>query len=197
MPPRTGQPLRAWTTWPPAGSVVLRKGTINTEITVPILSDSVEDDGESFTLILSNVSGAEIADGEAVGTIRDGESVGTIRDGEPEPASTGPLWSADMSVVDFGNGSIGAWGANKFSNVGGTGYLKAKWLWYHTGDRKPPSCLHDGDCRHHGPVAVHRRRGGGISGWGERFRPSAGPTSTSRGRMARRFRCASRRAARW
>ena len=119
-----------------SGSVVFRKGTINTEITVPILSDSVEDDGESFTLILSNVSGAEIADGEAVGTIRDGNSAGTIRDGEPEPASTGPLWSADMSVVDFGNGSIGAWGANKFSNVGGSGNLKAKWLWYHTGDRK-------------------------------------------------------------
>ena len=119
-----------------SGSMVLRQGTINTYITVPILSDSVEDDGERFTLTLSNVSGAEIADGEAVGTIRDGDSAGTIQDGEPEPASTGPLWSADMSVVDFGNGSIGAWGADKFSNVGGSGDLEAKWLWYHTGDRK-------------------------------------------------------------
>ena len=119
-----------------SGSMVIRKGTINTEITVPILSDSVEDDGETFTLTLSNVSGAEIADGEATGTIRDGDSVSTIQDGESEPTSTGALWSANMSVVDFGNGSIGAWGANKFSNVGGTGNLKAKWLWYHTGDRK-------------------------------------------------------------
>ena len=53
-----------------------------------------------------------------------------------QTVSTDPLWSADMSVVDFGNGSIGAWGAGKFSNVGGSGDLEAKWLWYHTGDRK-------------------------------------------------------------
>ena len=119
-----------------SGSMVIRKGTINTEITVPILSDSVEDDGETFTLTLRNVSGAEIADGEAVGTIRDGDSVSTIQDGESEPTSTGALWSADMSAVDFGNGSIGAWGTDKFSNVGGSGELTAKWLWYHTGDRK-------------------------------------------------------------
>ena len=119
-----------------SGSMVIRKGTINTEITVPILSDSVEDDGENFTLTLSNASGAEIADGEAVGTIRDGDSVSTIQDGESEPTSTGALWSADMSAVDFGNGSIGAWGTDKFSNVGGSGELTAKWLWYHTGDRK-------------------------------------------------------------
>ena len=113
-----------------SGSVVIRKGTINTEIAVPVLNDAVEDDGETFTLTLSNVSGAEIADGEAVGTIRDGEA-------EPvSTVSTGPLWSADMSVTDFGNGSIGGWGADKFANVGGTEDLEAKWLWYHTGDRK-------------------------------------------------------------
>ena len=114
-----------------SGSVVLRKGTINTEIAVPVLNDAVADDGETFTLTLSNVSGAEIADGEAVGTIRDGEAASTV-----STVSTGPLWSADMAVVDFGNGSIGAWGADKFSNIGGTGDLEAKWLWYHTGDRK-------------------------------------------------------------
>ena len=119
-----------------SGSVVLRKGTINTEITVPILSDSVEDDGERFTLTLSNVSGAAVADGAAIGTIRDGEPEPGSTVSTASTASTGPLWSADMSVVDFGNGSIGAWGTGKFSNVGGTGNLKAKWLWYHTGDRK-------------------------------------------------------------
>ena len=113
-----------------SGSVVIRSGTINTEIAVRVVNDAVEDDGETFTLTLSNVSGAEIADGEAVGTIRDGKA---------EPVSTvsaGALWSAVMSVTDFGNGSIGAWGADKFSNVGGTGDLEATRLWYHTGERK-------------------------------------------------------------
>ena len=146
-----------------SGSVVLRRGTINTFIAVPVLNDAVEDDGETFTLTLSNVSGAEIADGEAVGTIRDGAA-------EPvRPVSTGPLWSADMSVVDFGNGSIGAWGTDKFSNVGGTEDVEAKWLWYHTADRKlnlafttaPPNTT--GLSLYMGDVAVAFPDGGGDS----------------------------------
>ena len=146
-----------------SGSVVLRRGTINTHIAVPVLNDAVEDDGETFTLTLSNVSGADIADGEATGTIRDGEA-------EPvSTVSTGPLWSADMSVTDFGNGSIGAWGTDKFSNVGGSANLEAKWLWYSTGDRKlnlafttaPPNTT--GLSLYMGDVAVAFPDGGGDS----------------------------------
>ena len=46
-----------------------------------------------------------------------------------------PVWSADMSVVDLGNGSIGAVRADLFSNVGGSAGLQAKWLWYYTPER--------------------------------------------------------------
>ena len=45
------------------------------------------------------------------------------------------VWSADMLVVDLGNGSIGAVSANLFSNQGGSGGLQAKWLWYYTPGR--------------------------------------------------------------
>ena len=47
-----------------------------------------------------------------------------------------PVWSADMSVVDLGNGSIGAVRADLFSNVSGSAGLQAKWLWYYTPERK-------------------------------------------------------------
>ena len=45
------------------------------------------------------------------------------------------VWSADMLVVDLGNGSIGAVSANLFSNQGGSAGLQAKWLWYYTAGR--------------------------------------------------------------
>ena len=45
------------------------------------------------------------------------------------------VWSADMLVVDLGNGSIGAVSANLFSNQGGSAGLQAKWLWYYTPGR--------------------------------------------------------------
>ena len=46
------------------------------------------------------------------------------------------VWSATMSVVDYGTGTIGADSPDLFSNQGGSAGLKAKSLWYHTGDRK-------------------------------------------------------------
>ena len=42
------------------------------------------------------------------------------------------LWSADMSVVDQENGTIGAVQADQFSNVGGSADLQAQWLWSYT-----------------------------------------------------------------
>ncbi len=47
-----------------------------------------------------------------------------------------PVWSADMSVVDLGNGAIGAVRADLFSNIGGSSVLQAKWLWYYTPERQ-------------------------------------------------------------
>ena len=41
-----------------------------------------------------------------------------------------PLWSADMSVAELGNGSIGAFSTGDFTNQGGRAGLQAKWLYY-------------------------------------------------------------------
>ena len=45
-------------------------------------------------------------------------------------------WWADMLVVDYGTGAIGAASANLFSNSGGSAGLQAKWLWYYSPERK-------------------------------------------------------------
>ena len=44
-----------------------------------------------------------------------------------EPAE--PVWSADMTVVEYSSVSIGAASADLFSNVGGSANLHIKWLW--------------------------------------------------------------------
>ena len=47
----------------------------------------------------------------------------------------GPLWSADMLVVEYTDVSIGAASADLFSNVGGSAGLKVKSLWSYKTDR--------------------------------------------------------------
>ena len=46
------------------------------------------------------------------------------------------VWWADMLVVDYGTGAIGAASADLFSNSGGNAGLQAKWLWYYSPERK-------------------------------------------------------------
>ena len=57
------------------------------------------------------------------------------RSDKPVADGSTPVWSADMSVVDLGNGSIGAVSANLFSNQEGSAGLQAKWLWYYSPGR--------------------------------------------------------------
>ena len=45
-------------------------------------------------------------------------------------------WWADMLVVDYGTGAIGAASADLFSNSGGNAGLQAKWLWFYSPERK-------------------------------------------------------------
>ena len=49
-------------------------GQTSKTVEVPIADDTEEDDGETFTLVLSDPSGAVLADAEATGTIRDTEA---------------------------------------------------------------------------------------------------------------------------
>ena len=59
-----------------------------------------------------------------------------------EPA--GPVWSADMTVVEYTSVSIGAASADLFSNVAGSGNLRIRSLWSHLPDRDLRLAFDDG-----------------------------------------------------
>ncbi len=56
-----------------SGTLTFAAGETTKTVSVPIIDDSVEDDGETFTLTLSSASGATIVDATATGTIRNTE----------------------------------------------------------------------------------------------------------------------------
>ena len=53
-----------------------------------------------------------------------------------DDATEGPIWSADMLVVEYNEDSIGAGSADLFSNQAGSADLQAKRLWYYRPDRE-------------------------------------------------------------
>ena len=58
-----------------SGTLTFTVGQRSKTVQVPILDDSHDDDGETFTLALSNASGARIEDGEATGTIENSDPI--------------------------------------------------------------------------------------------------------------------------
>ena len=56
------------------GQLVFAPGVTSQTVSVPIVDDSVEDGGETFTLTLSNAVGATIVDAVATGTINNDEA---------------------------------------------------------------------------------------------------------------------------
>ena len=58
-----------------SGTLEFTAGTVSREVRVPIADDSENDPGETFTLTLSNASGARIEDSEATGTINNTDPI--------------------------------------------------------------------------------------------------------------------------
>ena len=79
------------------GTLTFRPGETSKTVSITILDDSVEDDGETFTLRLSNASGATIADAEATGAINNDESGQQIAS-ENEPPSGLPSITGTAEV---------------------------------------------------------------------------------------------------
>ena len=73
------------------GTLTFGPGETSKTVRVAVLNDAEDDSGETFTLRLSNASGATIADGEATGTIADEEPTveSMLRiDGVPQVGNT-------------------------------------------------------------------------------------------------------------
>ncbi|WP_420622665.1 Calx-beta domain-containing protein [Candidatus Poriferisodalis sp.] len=118
-------------------SATFAAGDSETELRVPT------DDDDAFEA--DSVVTVEIEPGSLyrLGANASQEATATVLNDDaapvPVPASASPgvtVWSADMTVVDYGSGgSIGAGSADLFSNQGGSEGLQAMWLWYSTSER--------------------------------------------------------------
>ena len=89
-----------------SGTLTFAAGDTTKTISVPITDDTADDDGETFKLALSNVSGANVRDAEATGTIRNTEE-NTAAGGAPTITGTPQAeetLTADTSGITDANG---------------------------------------------------------------------------------------------
>ena len=89
--------------------------------------------GSTYTLVSADV-GKTIR--VRVGFDDDANNSETLTSEATATVPTADEWWADMLVVDYGTGAIGAASADLFSNSGGNAGLQAKWLWYYSPERK-------------------------------------------------------------
>ena len=108
-------------------------GVAEVELAVATVDDGT--DGADGTVKARVVAGAgyRLAAGASTGSV-------TVLDDDPAPVVetvTGDVvWSADLTVVDYGTGAIGAGTADLISNEAGSAGLSARWLWYGTQTRE-------------------------------------------------------------
>ena len=115
----------------PAGAT-FAAGVREAELRVPTLADAVSENDSRVTVRLGSGPGWQIAPGAASASL-------TVLDDDVAPsvsAADVTIWSADMTVVEYGPRSIGAGTADLFSNQMGRAGLRAKWLWYDPVTRK-------------------------------------------------------------
>ena len=104
-------------------------GAREARLTVPTADDGTDEADSAVTARVVAGTGYRIAASAASATV-------TVLDDDGVPtAPAGVLWSADMAVVDFGTGGLGAGSPGQFSNIAGSGNFYAKWLWYYVPDR--------------------------------------------------------------
>ena len=125
----------------PAGAT-FAAGARETEYRVPTAADAVSENDSRVTARLASGSGWQLAPGAVSAAL-------TVLDDDAAPvASTSAadvtVWSADMTVVEYGPRSIGAGSADLFSNQQGRAGLRAKWLWYDPPARKLKLGFDDG-----------------------------------------------------
>ena len=89
--------------------------------------------GSTYTLVSADV-GKTIK--LRVSFTDDANNSETLTSDATATVPTADEWRADMLVVDYGTGAIGAASADLFSNSGGNAGLQAKWLWYYSPERK-------------------------------------------------------------
>ena len=118
-------------------SATFAAGESEAELRIATLGDTTVEDDSTVTVTLQS------GDAWRLGTNNTSEARIGILDDDAAPAPEGTagsdgetVWSADMSVTDYGNGNIGAGSASLLANQRGSEDLQARWLYYESGERK-------------------------------------------------------------
>ena len=112
-------------------------GSPTATIEVGTIGDETDEPDSKVTVTLKTGEGYKLGTNDqskATTTFLDDDAA-SLPGGTVAVAGT-TIWAADMTVTDYGNGSIGAGTASLLANQRGTAGLQAKWLYYHTGERK-------------------------------------------------------------
>ncbi len=103
-----------------SGTLVFDPGETSKSVPVPVLDDSVDDEGETVALTLSNPSGARLADAEATGTINNSDPLPLawlVRFGRT--ASDHAVEAIGARFEDAGGGSHATFGGRVLWSGGG------------------------------------------------------------------------------
>ena len=121
-------------------SATFAAGVREASLRVPTAADAVAENDSRVTMRLGSGPGWQLAPGAAAASL-------TVLDDDVAPsvsAADVTVWSADMTVVEYGPRSIGAGTADLFSNQQGRAGLRAKRLWYDPTERKVRIGFDDG-----------------------------------------------------
>ena len=115
-------------------SATFAAGAREAEFRVPTAADAVQETDSRVTARLASGGGWQLAPGAVSASL-------TVLDDDVAPVNVAAaadvtVWSADMTVVEYGPRAIGAGSADLFSNQMGRAGLRAKWLWYDPPARK-------------------------------------------------------------
>ena len=118
-------------------SATFAAGESEAELRIATLGDTTVEDDSTVTVTL------QTGDAWRLGTNNTSEArIGVLDDdAAPPPEGTAgsdgeTVWSADMSVTDYGNGNVGAGSASLLANQRGSENLQARWLYHDSGERK-------------------------------------------------------------
>ena len=118
-------------------SAAFAVGDAKTELRIETAGDSTVEDDSTVTVTLAS------GDTYRLGTNDQSKATATILD-DDAPALPGgtvavagtTVWTADMTVTDYGNGNVGAGSADLLANQRGSAGLQGRWLYYNTNERK-------------------------------------------------------------
>ena len=127
---------------PVPASVTFAAGVREAELRVPTDDDDADEPDGTVTATLQAGPAWQVAESAASATL-------TVLDNDAAPVTSTSsadvtVWSAAMTVVEYGTGSIGAGSADLFSNQRGRAGLRAKWLWYDPATRNLKIAFDDG-----------------------------------------------------